>query len=78
MIGWLLTLLALVTVVLCIWALVDAAVRPKMAFEAAGQNKALWIILPIGGLLLLGPIGGILGAVYLWVIRPKIRGLQRY
>ena len=58
---------------LAIWALIDAASRPDVAFQRAGQSKVLWIILPIVGALLLGPVGGILGLVYLTAIRPKVK-----
>jgi hypothetical protein len=63
---------------LAVWALIDAAIRPKMAFEAAGQNKVLWIVLPLLGIFFLGPLAGVLAAVYLAVIRPKVRAGPRY
>ncbi len=69
-------ILLLASLVLSVWALVDAAIRPKSAFDAAGQNKVLWIALPLVGILFLGFIGGILGLVYLSVIRPKIKSAQ--
>ncbi len=68
-------LLLLAAFVVCLWAIVDAALRPRVAFEAAGQNKVLWIVLPIVGLFL-GVIGGVLGIVYLGVIRPKVKSAQ--
>ncbi len=64
--------------VVSLWALIDAAIRPRAAFDAAGQNKILWIVLPIVGIVFLGVIGGILGLVYLGVIRPKVRSAQQY
>ena len=77
-IGTLFLLLGLASIFIAVWALIDAAIRPTMAFQAAGQNKVLWIILPIIGLFFFGFIGGILGAVYLGVIRPKVKSAQRY
>jgi hypothetical protein len=68
--------IALVSLVIAVWALVDASIRPGTAFKAAGQNKALWIILPIVGIFLFSFVGGILGAVYLSAIRPKVRQSQ--
>ncbi len=62
--------------VLSIWALIDACIRPTDAFKAAGQNKALWVILPIVGLLLFTVIGGVAGVVYLTVIKPKVQAAQ--
>lgn len=66
-------LVGLASLVLAVWALIDAAIRPGPAFKAAGQNKTLWIILPIAGIFLFSIVGGILGAVYLSAIRPKVR-----
>ncbi|MGH9278495.1 MAG: hypothetical protein ACRD12_10395 [Acidimicrobiales bacterium] len=48
-----------------IWGIVDAAQRPGPAWEAAGQNKVLWIVLQV-------ILGAILSLIYLFVIRPKI------
>jgi hypothetical protein len=59
-----------------VWAVLDAAMRPGTAFRDAGQSKALWIVLPIVGLGLFAVAGGILGVVYLTVIRPKVRLAQ--
>ncbi|HXW38579.1 MAG TPA: DUF2516 family protein [Acidimicrobiales bacterium] len=78
MIGTIFTILGLASLAVVLWALIDAAVRPRPAFEAAGQNKILWILLPIGGLLLMGVVGGIVGLIYLTVIRPKVQSAQRY
>lgn len=71
-------LVLLASFVVTIWALVDAAIRPRAAFDAAGQNKVLWIVLPIVGILFVAVVGGILGVVYLSVIRPKVRSAQLY
>jgi Protein of unknown function (DUF2516) len=71
--GIIILFLPLVSLVFALWALIDAATRPGPAFQAAGQNKVLWIILPIVGLFFFFVVGGILGIVYLAAIRPKIR-----
>ena len=71
--GLVFLLVGLASLLLAVWALVDAAVRPGPAFKAAGQSKALWIILPIVGIFLFSIVGGILGAVYLSAIRPRVR-----
>lgn len=59
-----------------IWAVVDAAKRPDWAWQAAGQNKVLWLILIIGVQLVLCFCCGILGVIpaviYLLVIRKKL------
>jgi hypothetical protein len=69
-------IVALASLVVAIWALIDAAIRPGPAFKSAGQSKPLWIILPIVGILLLTIVGGIAGVVYLSVIRPKVKSAQ--
>jgi Protein of unknown function (DUF2516) len=76
-------LLGIAAFVVVVWALVDAAVRPTTAFQAVGQNKVLWVVLPIVSLLFfglfgLGLIGGVIGFVYLSTIRPRVRSAQRY
>ena len=76
--GGVFLVLGLASLVVALWALVDAAVRPKMAFEVAGQSKVLWVVLPIVGIFFFSVVGGILGVVYLTAIRPKIRSAQRY
>ena len=43
-IGTLFLLLGLASIFIAVWALIDAAIRPTMAFQAAGQNKVLWIM----------------------------------
>jgi hypothetical protein len=64
--------LPLIGLVLGIWALVDAASRPEWAWQASRQNKVLWIVLNIVGLLicLFIPIA------YLLAIRPKVAAAQ--
>ncbi len=74
--GLIILLLALASFGLALWALIDAAVRPGPAFKAAGQSKALWIILPIVGIFLFSIVGGILGAVYLGGNPAKGKGVQ--
>lgn len=69
-------LLLLASLVLALWALIDAASQPKGAFQRAGQSKVLWIILPIIGLVLFFIVGGILGIVYLATVRPKVRAQE--
>jgi len=72
----LIILLFPVSLVLALWALIDASIRPEPAFKAAGQSKVLWIILPIVGILLLLVVGGVLGVIYLAAIRPKVKAVE--
>jgi hypothetical protein len=69
-------LVAVVGLALTLWALIDACTRPAAAFRAAGQNKTLWIILPIIGFFLFSIVGAVLGLVYLLAIRPKVAAVQ--
>jgi hypothetical protein len=54
-----------------IWAIVDAAIRPPVAFYGAGSNKTAWIVVIVIAWLI-GP-GFFLGGFYLLVTRPKVR-----
>ena len=73
------------------WAFVDALIRPKAAFPAAGkQTKPLWLVI-LGVAFVIG-IGGAVGylallsifpivafvaaAIYLVDVRPKVRALK--
>lgn len=58
-------------------ALVAVILQPRTTFEAAGKNKTTWLILLVVGLVLFGPVGGVLGIVYLAAVRPKIRATAR-
>lgn len=60
------------SLVLVIIAAVDASRHPDWAWQRSGNNKVLWIVLPIVLLLLCGFVGGIVALVYLLSIKPKI------
>jgi len=62
--------------VLVIWGVVDAAIRPQWAWEQAGQNKVLWIVLQAVGLVFC-LFGLVLAIVYLASVSPKVRAAQR-
>jgi hypothetical protein len=59
------------TVGVPVWAIVDAASRPAVAFYAAGSNKTAWIVV-LAVAFLLG-IGFLLGGFYLLATRRKVR-----
>lgn len=59
-------LVALASVVLWIWSLVDALGVSDHRWAAAGQNKLLWVLL----IVLLGLLGSIL---YAAMVRPALR-----
>jgi hypothetical protein len=58
-------------VVVPIWAVVDAANRPAVAFYAAASNKTAWIVV-IAVAWLIG-LGFFLGGYYLLLTRKKLR-----
>jgi hypothetical protein len=67
--------IGLATLVVPIWAIVDAASRPSAAFTVAGSSKAMWIAIIAVAWVLTGIVGLILGAVYLGNIRPRVRAI---
>jgi hypothetical protein len=69
------SILAIVGLGICIWAIADAASRPTGAFVAAGSNKAMWIALIAIFYFITGIIGFILAVVYLASIRPRVRAV---
>jgi hypothetical protein len=71
-----LLIVLVVTLVLPIWAVVDAASRPSTAFKAAGSSKALWITLIVIFWFLTGLIGMILSVVYLVTIRRRVKAVM--
>jgi hypothetical protein len=72
MLGLLFQLMVIASLVVAVWAMVDAAGRPKDGFNQIDQNKAVWIALPLVGIVIFAPIGGIVGLVYLRLIRRKV------
>ena len=67
-----LVIIGLVVFVFVLWALIDAATKPTWAWEAAGQNKTLWIVLFVVGLICTGLVGLVAAIIYLTSIRPKV------
>ena len=53
-----------------LWAVIDAAKRPAVAFYSAGSNKVAWIAVIVVAFFL--GIGLLLGGFYLLVTRPKV------
>jgi hypothetical protein len=74
--GLIVLVVALVTVVIPIWALIDSISRPGGAFAAAGSSKGLWIALIVVFWLFTGIVGVILSVVYLASIRPRVRAVM--
>jgi hypothetical protein len=74
--GLVILLVALVVVVIPIWAIADAATRPTGAFTAAGSSKGLWITLILVFWFFTGIIGLIVAFVYLASIRPRVKAMM--
>jgi hypothetical protein len=63
-------------VVVPIWAVVDAANRPAIAFYGAGSNKTAWIVVIVIAWLI--GLGFFLGGFYLLFTRPKVRRQEEH
>ena len=63
-------------IVIGIWAIVDAIRRPREAFSAAGSSKAFWVTLLLVFEVLAFFVTAILGAVYLFRVRPRVRAMM--
>ncbi len=64
-------LIFLAAVVLPIWAISDAATKPREAWTAIGQSRVVWIVL-LAALSFAFGLGSILAVVYLLAVRPKL------
>jgi Protein of unknown function (DUF2516) len=90
-VNWFFWILCVAAFIVESWAFVDAIIRPKAAFPAAGkQTKPIWLII-LGVAFVIG-IGGAVGAIfllnvfpivafvaaaiYLVDVRPKVRALK--
>jgi hypothetical protein len=84
--GLILQACTLLVVGLCVWALVDALVRPAAAFPIAGKlAKPFWLVvtavlgaltLVLGALSLAGMAGAVAAIVYLADVRPAVREIR--
>ena len=74
--GLIIAVIALVALVIPIWALVDSVSRPSGAFAAAGSSKGMWIALIALFWLFTGIIGVMLSLVYLASIRPRVKAVM--
>jgi hypothetical protein len=74
---FLFALLVVPALVLTVWALVDALVRPDSQWREADQNKTAWVIGLVAGLAVLFPVGLMVSLVYLFGIRSRLARLAR-
>jgi uncharacterized membrane protein YwzB len=74
--------ISLVTLVIKVWALLDAAVRPAGAFVSEGkQTKGLWVAILVVAVLatyvgFLSIIGLVAALVYLLDVRPAVKSYR--
>lgn len=73
--GLIILLVAVVSLVIPLWAVVDAISRPGAAFSAAGSSKGMWLALILVSWIFTGIIGLVLAVVYLASIRPRVRAV---
>lgn len=55
---------------LVIWNVIDVAKRSDAAFENAGQQRMVWLVLPLA-LMVIG-VGWVVSVIYFLAIRPKV------
>ena len=65
--------LALLTLVLVLWTVVDVARRPR--WQLTGGQKAMWIIGSIVGWVLVWPVAAVTALIYLLVLRRRLNAL---
>jgi hypothetical protein len=74
--GFVVLVIGLMFLVLPIWAIVDAIVRPGAAFTAASSSKGFWIGVLLASWIITGIVGVVLAVVYLASIRPRVRAVM--
>jgi hypothetical protein len=72
-----LLILGLVILGLVIWVVVDASSRPEWVWQRTGQNRVVWIAVPLVGLVFCGVVSLVMAIVYLASIRPQLIAAQQ-
>jgi Domain of unknown function (DUF1707) len=68
---------AVAAIAVTIWAVADACGHSEAAWRRIGHSRTLWIVLPIGGWLVAGPVGVALAIIYLATVRPRLVAAER-
>ncbi len=58
-----------------VWNLLSAALIADSVWHEADQNKAVWVFLQAGALVVL-PIGWLVTVIYLVAVRPELRAAK--
>jgi hypothetical protein len=74
--GGLAFVLLAAAIVIVMWGLVDAVSHPPEAWEAAGQNRGLWIGLQAVGVVFCF-VAWIVSLAYLLAVRPRVRAAEQ-
>jgi hypothetical protein len=67
-------LIGLISFGIWLWALIALLSKPRFAFESAGVNRLLWLVLLIGSLFC--GLAGLVGLVYLLLVNSRVRNQQ--
>jgi uncharacterized protein DUF2510 len=67
-----LILLVFVVPVLGIWVAIDAGSKPPWAFDRIGQNKTLWVVLPLVGIFFCGIVTIVAAVMWFASIRARV------
>jgi hypothetical protein len=73
----LVSLAALASLALTIWAIADVCRHSELAWRRIGQSRAVWVGLLIAGWLVTGVASLLLALVYLIAVRPKVMAAAR-
>lgn len=69
----LILLVLLIPFGIVVWGVVDAASHPRSQWDQVGQSKVLWIVLQVGGVVLMLVVGLALSIWYLIRVRPQLK-----
>ena len=65
--------IVLLIIVVPVWAITDAAIRPGAAWQATGRSKTVWLVLLVVTFFLFIPVSTVIAIIYLASIRRKLR-----
>ena len=71
-----LALIAFISLVIDVWAIICVLRRPGWAFEAASKSKGMWLALIIVGIVVCN-VGVFVSLWYLFITDPKVRAMQQ-